>query len=91
MESLNANKDQCLVKYSPEIKSTVKYRFDQQSWEPEGNLVSTIYDYSNTFNKISGLDVSQDSKYFVTTSSSKPSSSLFRKHKNMEYRRYQKC
>ena len=70
-ESLNANRDQCLVKYNPDIKSAVKYKIEQGLWQPKGKLVTTIYDHSNMVNKVVGLDVSQDSKYFLTTSNSK--------------------
>lgn len=70
-ESLNANRDQCLVKYYPDIKSTVKYKIEQGLWQPKGKLVTTIYDHSNMASKVVGLDVSQDSKYFLTTFNSK--------------------
>jgi hypothetical protein len=69
-ESLNANNEQCMIDYRNDIRSYFKYKQDYGLWEPKGNLVSTIYDHGN-FSKILDLDVSQDSKYFVTTSQSK--------------------
>lgn len=68
-ESLNTNKEQSMIHYREDIRSYFKYKSDFGLWEPKGNLVSTIYDHGN-FSKIIDLDVSQDSKYFVTTSQS---------------------
>jgi hypothetical protein len=71
MESLNSNKDQWMVKYYPEIKSAVQYNMEHGLWEPKLNLVTTIYDHNSTFNKIIDLEVSQDSKYFISIANSK--------------------
>ena len=70
-ESINSNKDQSFIQYYISMKSEDNYKIEDGIWEPKGNLVWTLYDESSTFSRIKDLDVSQNSKYFVSISPSK--------------------
>lgn len=70
-ESINSNKDQSFIQYYTSMKYEDKYKIEDGIWEPKGNLVWTLYDESSAFpSKIKDLDVSQNSKYFISISSS---------------------